>query len=239
MTALLEEGVTYDNIVTVTNTSQKLGVPTEAVLNLRVSAVIDGATFEESTGDETFGAGEVRQFTRSMSIPSGSGGQSGEVMAEVRDPAGNVLASGSMDFTVEQAEPIVFTAAGVIPFNVQSSSGWWGVSYFIVTNIQVAWDADHRVPLVPGEANCSIDVVLSIPEAGINASMTTTPPNFDGTFYYFPAGAGGLQTQIGLYPTSPPPVGELAFTMQLTARVGGTVVGQGTFEGVTQNLGQI
>ncbi|MBA7619767.1 hypothetical protein ES703_27108 [subsurface metagenome] len=98
----LLEGESYVAQVTVVNATTKGGVAWEAFF--RVVAVGVGAMFyiyPSISREEYFAAGETRVFEYSFNVPMGYGGQSGEILAQVLDPAGTKIASASEPVTIE------------------------------------------------------------------------------------------------------------------------------------------
>ncbi|GAI62284.1 unnamed protein product, partial [marine sediment metagenome] len=82
------------------NMSTKAGVPVAAVLTVNIAAVVDSQTILEDSEVYGFAAGETHTFEFSMTVPVGTGGKAGAVVAEVVDPSGNKLADGSLDVVV-------------------------------------------------------------------------------------------------------------------------------------------
>ena len=130
MTVLLGEGVTYQVNTTVTNTSTKAGTPTAAVLNIQVSGTLNGVSILENVGDYNFAASEAQSAVFPMTIPSGTGGQTGEVKVTVRDPSGNILDSASLG--LEVATPVLapFAYSAVTCSIGASGVGAWPGVFF-------------------------------------------------------------------------------------------------------------
>lgn len=102
----LDEGRSYTVRVSVTNTSTRAGTPWEAALEMTIYAYYD-TTYPipvTSTGKITYQPGEKKTFTYSLSLPVGSGGKSGAVVAGVYDPMGRHLATGSLSFGIRSAQ---------------------------------------------------------------------------------------------------------------------------------------
>lgn len=97
----LEEGKTYTTLVTVKNTSTKAGAPVAATLSIWMAAASPGYQYLPLTAETmSFGAGEVRALSRDLYIPTGRGGDQGEVTAWVVAPTGGTIAEGREGFAV-------------------------------------------------------------------------------------------------------------------------------------------
>jgi len=105
--AELIEGESYTVRVTVTNRSTKAGMPWEATLEIVVQAATEWTTLIPVTATmQDFGAGQTRSFDYPMSVPVGTGGETGQIIALVNDPAGVELARAREDITIISIEII-------------------------------------------------------------------------------------------------------------------------------------
>jgi len=100
MAAELTEGETYTVRATITNLSTKAGAPVAAVLTVNIAGVVDSQTILDDSAVYGFAASEVHAFDFTLSVPIGTGGKTGAIVAEVLDPNGNKLADGSLDVII-------------------------------------------------------------------------------------------------------------------------------------------
>ena len=111
--AKLVPGQNYIVYVVVTNQSTKLAVLVAAKLTLTVDAVIaDIFVIPTSTRSDDYSAGQIQQFNFPMSIAMNLADYAGDIVAQVKSPAGVVLATGKLDLSV-QAVPTISYAATV------------------------------------------------------------------------------------------------------------------------------
>lgn len=104
--ATVRESESYLVRVTVTNRTFKAGQPWEATLTVIVSASVDTVDLVPyDTWTELFNANETRIFESALNIPSGVAGMTGGIVADVFDPAGNLLVSASESLVVERIAP--------------------------------------------------------------------------------------------------------------------------------------
>ncbi|MBA7659309.1 hypothetical protein ES703_67286 [subsurface metagenome] len=110
----LEEGGSYIARLTVTNATTKAGTPWEATLTVHIAAHTEFVTLiPVQVSDENFAAGQTRTFDFPMSVPLGAGGQPGNIIARVKDPAGINVATVIEDFTIVTSE-IIYGATIVV-----------------------------------------------------------------------------------------------------------------------------
>lgn len=103
----LEEGESYTVRLTVTNLTAKAGQPWEATLEVVVFAGTDFRTLIPTTASsEYFTAEQTRVFDYPISVPLGAGGEPGNIVAVVNDPAGIELASATEYFSIATIEII-------------------------------------------------------------------------------------------------------------------------------------
>jgi len=109
----LEEGGSYTVRLTITNATIKAvmpEVPWEATFNITIFAGTEWTTLiPTQSRDEYFGPAETRTFDYPMSVPLGTAGESGQIIATVRDPVGNEIASAIEPVTIAEV-PIVYGA---------------------------------------------------------------------------------------------------------------------------------
>lgn len=112
--ATLLEGSPYTVRITITNASTKAGVPWEANFDIALLASTAKTTFIPSQRKtEYFAAGQKRVFEYPISVPLGSGGETGQVLVRIFDPAGNELAYKIEPITI-QAVAIIYGATVTI-----------------------------------------------------------------------------------------------------------------------------
>jgi len=110
----LEEGSRYTVVVLVTNQSTRAGQPSPATLFLLVMGNTDVRTILGlAKTRKDYAAGETKETTHWMDVPAGSGGESGQIIAEVQDPNQNEVASTVEYFTIGMA-PIIYGATVTI-----------------------------------------------------------------------------------------------------------------------------
>lgn len=110
----LTEGESYTVRLTVTNLSTKAGAPWEATLNIGILAGTAYTTLIPfQARNEYFAPGQTRTFDYGMAVPLGSGGESGDIIADVLDPAGIKLAGAIEHFTILTVK-IIYGATIVI-----------------------------------------------------------------------------------------------------------------------------
>ncbi|MHB8084339.1 MAG: hypothetical protein ACYDHZ_00740 [Dehalococcoidia bacterium] len=98
----LTEGQNYSVHIAVTNNSTKGGQPAAATLRVGATAPVGSLDIIAAPVQSyNFAPGEVHQFIFTMQVPTGTGGQTGSVVADVLDPAGNTIATGSEDISIE------------------------------------------------------------------------------------------------------------------------------------------
>lgn len=100
----LLESESYTVRVTVTNQSIKAGVPCEATLDIFVTAGSELVRLipDVLSRDEYFAAEQTRAFEYLISVPIGM--LPGDILAEVYDPAGEILARAFEYFTIISIE---------------------------------------------------------------------------------------------------------------------------------------
>jgi len=114
MALVLTEGESYTIKLTVTNRATKAGQPTAANLDIGLLASTEFTTIIPSTRTtEHFPPDEARVFDYDMVVPIGSGGENGQVIARVFDPAGNVIADVFEPITIESVAVPVPPVPGV------------------------------------------------------------------------------------------------------------------------------
>lgn len=102
--ATVIEGQSYLVRVAVVNQSFRAGVPVGATLEVLIMASVDGVDLiPYDTRTAVFGAGETKTFESALNIPSGYGGMTGIIVANVFDPNGNLLDSGSEELVIGSA----------------------------------------------------------------------------------------------------------------------------------------
>ncbi len=245
MAANLIAGQSYTAKVNVTTASTKLGQPVGAQLAVSLAAVVGTSTIASGQQSYAFAAGEVHDFTFPIAIPSGVSGV-GAIAALLLDPAGNRLASDSLDIQVTSAMPILFTSATMQPFTIKINylPAWNLTFYEAVIPMTISWNASERIPAegVEGpEAQVSIQVDLIMSRNGVTyfGSFSTTPgPGVYGPYYFTPgAGSIGWPYAAASWSTlDNPPRGVWNYTitckaMQGQAGGGSRVIGEATFEG--------
>ena len=136
MTAQLAEGGTYTVKATTTNMSFKAGVPVGATLTVKITAVVNSQTILEDLMVYNFAAGETKTFEFPMTIPAGTDGMLGAVVAEALDPDGNKLADGSLDIEI-QAVTAEWAFTNMRCHTESSGIGAWrmAVTQATITNI--------------------------------------------------------------------------------------------------------
>lgn len=103
----LIEGESYTVVVTATNMSTKAGEPWDVTFELVISAATEWRELIPITATmEDFAAGQTRSFSIPMYVPLGSGGETGQIVALLRDPAGNEIVRATEPFTIITIEII-------------------------------------------------------------------------------------------------------------------------------------
>jgi len=108
--------------------STKAGVPVAAPLTVNIAAMVNSQVIMEDSEVYGFAADETHTFEFSMTVPVGTGGKAGAVVAEVLDPNGNKLADGSLDVAIAPLIPEI-----VVDFPALSVLGVEGVPFAEVT----------------------------------------------------------------------------------------------------------
>lgn len=110
----LTEGESYIVRLTVANLTTKAGAPSEATLEVVIAAGTEWVSLIPiQTSDEYFDAGQTRFFDYPMNVPLGTGGQSGNIVAVVNDPAGIELARATEYLSIAEV-PIIYGATVTI-----------------------------------------------------------------------------------------------------------------------------
>lgn len=110
----LEEGESYTVRLTITNLSTKAGVPWDATLDVVIQAATAyTALIPVSSSSEYFAAGQTKAFNYPMNIPLGTGGETGQITALVKDPMGVELARAAESIDIITIE-IIYGATVVI-----------------------------------------------------------------------------------------------------------------------------
>lgn len=110
----MEEGKDYIVRLTVANLTTKAGTPWETTLEVVIAADIEWVSLIPiQTSDEYFDAGQTRVFDYPMNVPLGTGGQSGNIVAVVNDPAGIELARATEYLSIAEV-PIIYEATVTI-----------------------------------------------------------------------------------------------------------------------------
>lgn len=131
MAIAVVEGQSYTIALTITNQSAKDGVPIEVNLGVGISAAVDSLTLiPEQIASKFFTPNQTRTFIYSMIVPSGSGGQSGPIIARVEDPTGRVIAQGTENVFVEALPPPEPTDEELIYANWLRTGGTGSIAYW-------------------------------------------------------------------------------------------------------------
>ena len=110
----LIEGEGYQVVVMVTNQSTWGGSPVGATLEVVVQAATDYTTLiPVAASDVEFGAGEAKPIYLSMVVPLGTGGETGQIIAVVNDPAGIEVARTTEPVTIIAVEIIYGATVGI------------------------------------------------------------------------------------------------------------------------------
>lgn len=147
------------------------------------------------------------------------------------------------DVVVAEPYPIVFTSAVVSPATIESSSGWWGTTYYAVFHHTILWIAAHRVPELEGGGSGNIHVSWELtkdgqPSSGVMSYGTTPQTKEPSGVPYFPSGNGSVGWPYAggqAWGGSTRPVSGLwNWVMTIKADVGGVVYGENSFAGTVQ-----
>ena len=110
----LTEGEAYTVVLTVTNQSVKNEIPWAATLGIGISTATDSTQLiPAQVSLESFAAGETRSFSYLMSVPLGTGGETGAISGWLEDPSGFAFASTNEPLNII-AIPIEYRATIVI-----------------------------------------------------------------------------------------------------------------------------
>ena len=105
------EGAQYTIRLTVKNLSTKGGVAYAATLTVVLFAGTNELTFiPVSASSYTFAANETKTLDSIMVVPMGAGGQAGNIVANVNDPAGNTVAEAPVYYFNITTVPIIYGA---------------------------------------------------------------------------------------------------------------------------------
>jgi len=157
----LTEGKTYTVKATTTNMSTRAGVPVAATLNVNIVAVVNSETILEDSEVYEFAAEQTHTFEFLMTVPLGTGGKAGAVVAEVLDPNENKLDDGRLDVV------IVDTTVTQYDITVDAPSQVTTGDFFSVTfQIDIP---QSQIGLIH-----AVDARLMGPEQGISYAILNT-----------------------------------------------------------------
>lgn len=112
----------------VTNQSTRGGQPVAARLKTEVVAFLDGIRILNNVREKDFAPGETYTEDISLTIPSGTEGQTGRLDAFIYSPDNRLIASDSEELTVE-AEAVPVMSFSMIAKNPPPGVAYW-FSYF-------------------------------------------------------------------------------------------------------------